>query len=460
VAEDIESKIRRLRELGKVTPEVEPTKPVGTPRKPPKRAKPTGIRARERRKRIIIGATVLVVIILIVSIGAWAYLQSQAGKALQEAKTSKEQEITAYYNTYVKKYSKNAYAKEVLLKTKNELLAKVKAAKNTEEVRAINVKEAFRNALLQIQRYEYSLELNQTKQKVLAKIERDFVPLLSRPLPNNVREEAMRDLKMLKEKIKQAKTIEDVKSVDDTPYLLKLWQDYLSYQIDNVKTPKVVLEWKEGEKIRREIYTKTAAKMVIQAATNYTSLMTYKVMPVQYVMIGILLSGDRIANGAILKPGSQVIIYSSKNSSSLANDVTVEYVLLPTTSGQISLSESQSSYSTGSSVYSESSSGSLVVTESSSSTVTASNSTKASYTYSVNLIQVLKALAANKLKDPSAVEAQLEGYGWRLLNYEKNTGIMVVEPNVKVMLIVKLPAIFVPDLLANQNTLYVATVVS
>jgi hypothetical protein len=103
VSEDIEAKIRRLRELGKAS--AEPETPVAKPapsNKPSKRPKSLGsIRAKERRKRIVLGAVIIVIVLLAVSIGAYMYLQNRAESKLSTLRTQKLAEVNSYFKPAV-----------------------------------------------------------------------------------------------------------------------------------------------------------------------------------------------------------------------------------------------------------------------------------------------------------------------------------------------------------------------
>ncbi|WP_308700741.1 DUF515 domain-containing protein [Pyrococcus yayanosii] len=99
MAEDIESKIRRLRELGRTIGETEEQPPVPAAPKPPRRriSRIGTLRERERRKRIIIGATIISIIIIVAVLAVYVYLQNKAARELELAKQAKIAEVNKYF---------------------------------------------------------------------------------------------------------------------------------------------------------------------------------------------------------------------------------------------------------------------------------------------------------------------------------------------------------------------------
>ena len=479
MSEDIEAKIRRLRELGKTG-----TEPKAAPAaKPPKKRPPTkprsvgSIRGRERRKRILVGASIIIIIILIVSIGAYVYMQNQAAERLNKARQEKLNQVTYYFRGNIVNQSQTC--SEQPIRIRNELLSKIRSAKSIEELENIDVKAEYNLALQKYnacvekqKRLEYERELNQTKREKIREIEMAFQPLLSMPLPDDLKKKTVATLNSLEKQVMNAKTEAEVNATDPEPYLLSLWKDYYYYLIDTIPGQEVVLE--KGN--YKKIVTKAEAKSIISGILDYKEIMHYKFYKVQYVDIALVLTRDRI-NGAFLKPGDQVILFA-KNSTKgpfqeIVNQGYVELVLLPKNAGQISVSESQSQSSTSSSssstTYNENhqnvynpGGGQISTQQGSTDTYqnsqTNSQSASASYSYAVDLGEILKALAAGKMQSPEAVRQQLEAYGWKVVDLEKESGMLVLQPNTEFMIIIKVPSIFVPDILTYQNSLYLAKV--
>jgi hypothetical protein len=478
VAEDIEAKIRRLRELGKASaePSAPPTKPSApSPKKPPRRPRSLStIRERERRKRILIGASIFIIIILIVSVGVYAYLQSRASSELKTVRDEKLKEVVTYFNGY--NFTNPNCTKQVTV-YKSQVVNKILQAKSIDELRSINVKlyfdkavQAYEQCVAQEREKEYQKLLNETKQRKLQEIKLSFQPLLSMPLPDSIKAKVVSTLKSLEDQVNGAKTLDQVKAINPDPYLLSLWRDYYYYEIDSVTTPDVILEM-NGVK---RLVSKDEAKAILGSVTDYRELLQYRVYPVKYVEIALVLPRDRIAGGFI-EPGDKVVFFATNGSQyqEIVNQGFVEMVLLPTNAGQISASESQSqsssSSTSSSSTYSESNSanynpGGTVYSNGTSYSDTYSNSqsagqsSSASYTYTVNLAEILKAIAAGKIEASDEVKAQLESYGWKVLNLEEASDMLVMNPETKFLVIVKVPSIFVPDILSHQNNLYVAKV--
>ncbi|NJE05526.1 DUF515 domain-containing protein [Thermococcus sp. M36] len=477
MSEDIEKKIKRLRELGRASAEAELSKAATPPvpvKKPPKKRRSMGsIKERERRKRIIVGATIILIIILAVSIGAYVYLQNRATWELENAKSRKLAEL----NTYFKPGSElmnSTIGKEAYTELRNRILA----AKSIDEVNAIDIKAAYTEAMDKYQAYiaeqkqiEYEKQLNRTKQEKVKLIELEFQPLLSMPLPDDLKKKAVDVLANLEDRVMSATSMEQVNSTNPAPYLLELWRDYYFYLVDSVQTQSVILE-KNGVK---RILSKTEAKSILGSITDYRELMGYRVYRVEYVDIALVLPRDRI-NGAFLSPGDKVMIFAKNGTSSfkeIANEGYIELVLLPRDAGVISVSEAQSqttsSNTASSNQYSEQHQseyqpgGSAVTNSQRTSDVytseqSSSQSASASYSYSVDLTEILKAIAAGKIQASEDVKEQLRAYGWEVVDLEKESGMLVLDPNAQFLVILKVPSIFVPDILSNQQTIYIAKV--
>ena len=482
MAEDIEAKIRRLRELGRgaTEPPTPPaTSPAPPPKKPPSRSRYIGtIREKERRKRVIIGALVIVLVVLLVSAGVYSYLQKKASRELKNVKEQKLREVDSYFSKY--KFTNANCTGQVNL-YKSQVIAKILRAKSLDEVKAINVKvyfdkavQAYEQCVAREKEIEYQKKLNQTKQKKLENIRLAFQPLLAMPLPDSLKAKAVSALKGLEEQVESAKTIEQVNEIDPDPYLLSLWRDYYYYRIDSITSPDLILEKKNV----KMLVSKNEAKSILGSVMDYHELLQYKIKPVQYVEIALVLPRERIAGGFV-KPGDRVVFFATNGTGKVYREIVnqgyVEMVLLPTSAGQISASESQSqsssSSTTSSSAYTESHSTNYNPGETSysngtsysdtySNSQSAGQSSSASYSYNVNLAEILKAIAAGKIQASGEAKEALQSYGWKVLNLEESSNMLVMTPDTKFLIIVKVPSIFVPDILANQESLYVAKVSS
>ncbi len=476
VSEDIEAKIRRLRELGKASVEPEVPKTAKPPvRKPPKKPRPVGsIRERERRKRILIGASIVILVILIISIGAYIYMENRAAEELTQAKNKKLAEVNSYFkpgselmNTT---FGKNA---------RDELIRKINAAQTVEEVQSIDVKAAYQEAWNQYQAYleeqkrlEMERQLNQTKKEKISQIEAQFSQLLAMPLPDDLKKKVIDSLNSLEEQVMSATTEQQVNAVNADPYLLELWREYYYYVIDTIPTQNVILERDNVKKI----VTKAEAKSALGGILDYRELIQYKVYKVEFVDIALVLSRDKI-NGAFLAPGDKIMIFAKNATNApfkeIVNEGYVELVLLPTQAGTISVNEAQSqtssSSTTSSTQYTEqhntqytpgdtSITNGQAISDIYTNSQTASQSASASYSYTVDLTEILKAIAAGKIQASEDVKEQLRAYGWEIVDLEKESGMLVLDPNTQFLIIVKVPSIFVPDILSNQQYLYIAKV--
>lgn len=469
MSEDIEAKIRRLRELGKVTVEQEarPSKPPVA--RPPRRVSKIGsLRERERKRRIMIGAAIVIIILLAISAAIYTYYQNRALRELEQAKQQKIAEVNKYFM--------GELANDT---AKFELIKQIQAAKSIEELNKIDVKKVYEERLAELQRKKEEEarkraieELNKAKAQQISAIEQAFELLLAQPLPEDLKNEAIQKLNQLKQEVENAQSKEQVLAVDPTPYLVDLWKKYYYYLIDSIPTQKVIL--KRGEEKR--IYTKVEAKYVISKITNLSELLQYTVEKAEMVQIALVLTRDSI-NGAFLSPGDKIKIYAKNGTKGqyikIADEGYVDLILLPTTAGQISLSESQSEGSTVSTSsttsYSESHStsytpGDTTITNAQnandqySTTQSSSDSSSAYYNYNVNLAEVLKAIAAGKIEAPEDVKEQLSQYGWKILDLEKDSGMLVLDPTVTFLVIIEVPAEFVTDILNYKDMIYIAKI--
>ncbi|MBO8175277.1 MAG: DUF515 domain-containing protein [Thermococcus sp.] len=469
MSEDIEAKIRRLRELGKATAEQEarPSKPPVA--RPPRRVSKIGsLRERERKRRIMIGAAIVIIILLAFSVAVYTYYQNRTLRELEQAKQQKIAEVNKYFT--------GELANDT---AKFELLRQIQAAKSIEELNKIDVKKVYEERLAELQRKKEEEarkkaleELNKAKAQQISVIEQAFEPLLAQPLPEDLKNEAIQKLNQLKDEVESAQSEEQVLAVDPTPYLLDLWKKYYYYLIDSTPTQKVIL--KKGEEKR--IYTRVEAKYVISKITNLSDLLQYTVEKAEMVQIALVLTRDSI-NGAFLSPGDKIKIYAKNGTKGqyikIADEGYVDLILLPTTAGQISLSESQSEGSTVSTSsttsYSESHStsytpGDTTITNAQnandqySTTQSSTDSSSAYYNYNVNLAEVLKAIAAGKIEAPEEVKEQLYQYGWKIIDLEKDSGMLVLDPTARFLVIIEVPAEFVTDILNYKDMIYIAKI--
>lgn len=477
MSEDIEAKIRRLRELGKASAESEPiksTKPIKPkPSKPSRRISRIGsVRERERRKRILIGSAIIIIIVLAISWGVYSYYKNAGVRELEQAKNAKIAEVDTYFKGNIMNFP---YAQ----RKKAELLNEIAAAQSIEDVKKIDVKAAYQDVLRKYQqaleeqkRIEQEKILNETKREKIDEIKLKFEPLLSRPLPQDIRKKAISVLKSLEDQVMSAKTVQEINSTTVTPYLLELWKEYYYFLIDNIPTQNVILE-KAGSK---KIYTKDEAKTLIGSLLDYKEIMQYHVGKVEMVDMALVLPRSRI-NGAFVSPGDKIVIFSKNSTNSpyteIANMGYVEMVLLPKQAGIISAKESQSQSSSSSTSSSDSYSeqhsraytpaGTSISNGQSSSDAysssqTSSQSSSAAYNYNVDLSEILKAVAAGKIKAADEVKKELESYGWEVVDLEKLSGMLVMDANTQVLVIIKVPSVFVPDILSHQNFIYIAKV--
>jgi len=478
VAEDIEAKIRRLRELGKVSAEPEsPSAPSHAPSpraKPPKRPRRIGsIRERERKKRIIIGASLIVLILLGVAYGVYVWQSNKSKEALRNAKVQKIQELNALFKGPILNTS---YGKAEYQKLWNE----IQAARSINEVNSVDVKAAYNQVY---QKYQQELAekerekqlklLNEAKSQKKSEIELAFQSLLAQPLPEDIRKHVLQVENTLFETVDNATITDQVNAVDPTPYLVSLWREYYKYKIDSIPGNYVVLEY-NGEK---GIYTKDNAIALIYRMSNYTEIMKYRVEKVEFVKVALLLTRDRVVGGFI-QPNSEIIIYAQNSKQGgyikMAEFGYIDKILLPAEAGIINLNEQQGSSSSSSSSSSSqdsqnyqnsasaggttvSNSGASSTSQSSSSST--SQSSSASYSYSVNLGEIMKAISSGKIAGSEEALKQLQNYGDNLLSLESSLQLENIPNNVPFLVIVKVPSVYVPDILSHINTVYIGEVV-
>lgn len=464
MAEDIEEKIRRLRELGRVSVEEKEEKkaptPIAGPSPPRKPSRLGRLREKERRKRIIIGASIIAVIIIAVVIGLYTTYQNRAAEKLQEAKLAKIKEVNQYFTGELENDPMKA-----------QLINQINQAKSIDELEKIDVKAIAEQRKAQLEQERLQREFQQAKATKLTQIEQSFELLLSQPLPEDIKSEAVQAYNQLKERVNSAKTKDEVSLIDPNPYLLELWRKYYYYLIDNTPTQKVIL--KKGTE--KSVYTKTEAKYMLSKVTDFTELLQYTIEKAEMVQVALVLPRENV-NGAFLSSGDKIKIFAQINSTvirKIADEGYVNMVLFLTDSGVIAISESQqetkniqttsdTSYSDSYSEnyapgdqsisYEQSTEESHSVSQSSSQTVSAS------YTYNVKLNEILKAIAANKIAAADEVREQLSRYKLNLFDLEQSTGLLATDPTAKVLVIVEVPAEFVEDILKYRDALYITKI--
>jgi hypothetical protein len=402
------------------------------------------------------------------------YLQDKAQKELVNARAKKLAEVNMYFKP---EFFNNTNCTSEVNSIKAQLINQITKATSVDELNAIDVKgnydlamQKYTECVQEIKRQELEKQLNAAKEQKIKAIELEFQPLLSMPLPDDIKNKAINYLNELENRVKTAGSIEEVNSIKSDPYLLELWRDYYYWRINYLAEQgytDVILEYGGSKKM----VSVSDAKAILGGIMDYHELMQYKVVKVEWVELSLVLPKKNI-NGAFISPGDRIKIFvQGKNMT--AFDGYFELVLLPIQGGSISVSESQSQSSSSSTStstsYSEShassaSPGGASISDSSSAsdsysnTQSASQSSSASYSYNVNLAEILKAIAAGKIQASEDVKKQLSAYGWKVLDLEKGTSIEAIDHNTQLLVIVKVPSIFVPDILDNQKALYIAKV--
>ncbi|HII60833.1 DUF515 domain-containing protein [Pyrococcus horikoshii] len=468
MAEDIEEKIRRLRELGRAAAETEEQPPTPGPPKPPRRrvSRIGMFRERERRKRIIIGALVLTIVIVGAVISIYTYLESKAARELENAKKAKIAEVNKCFT--------GELANDTV---KVQLINKILAAKSVKEVQSINVKaicekrlQEIREAKRRAEEEKRLKELEALKNQTKENIKLAFEPLLQVRVPDELKAEIVSTLNALLAQVDAAKTKDEVLSISPDEYLLNLWKKVYFYRIDSIPTKDVIL--KRGTSMN--IYTKEEAKEIIGKIGTLSELLQYSVKEVEFVQVALVLPRDSVVGG-FLEPGDKIKIYARSNGTKFEEIVPegrVSMVLFA--ASKINLYESETkttSVSSSSSTTSQQSSltnyapgaetnyqTSQTSQTQASTTQTSSETISASYSYSVDLSEILKAIAAGKINDPEKVKAELEKYGWKVLDLERETNLMALPKNTEVLVLVEVPKDFVPKLLTYESSVVIAKI--
>jgi len=270
VAEDIEEKIRRLRELGRAAAETEEQPPTPGPPKPPRRrvSRIGMFRERERRKTIVIVGAV---------ISIYTYLESKAARELENAKKAKIAEVNKCFT--------GELANDTV---KVQLINKILAAKSVKEVQSINVKaicekrlQEIREAKRRAEEEKRLKELEALKNQTKENIKLAFEPLLQVRVPDELKAEIVSTLNALLAQVDAAKTKDEVLSISPDEYLLNLWKKVYFYRIDSIPTKDVIL--KRGTSMN--IYTKEEAKEIIGKIGTLSELLQYSVKEVEFVQV-------------------------------------------------------------------------------------------------------------------------------------------------------------------------------
>jgi hypothetical protein len=417
MAEDIEAKIRRLRELGKAGAEPEappaPTPRTAPPAKPPRR-RIGSIREKERKRRIIIGASILITIILIASLGIYAWYSGKKAKELENAKQEKLRLLDQTFKPLLDK----GYGTETYAQLKNKILH----AKSKSELDAIDIQAEYEKVLQKYEQeikrqkeLEFEKELNRTKERKREEINLLFQPLLEQGVSVPLRGKILNAKNRLIEQVEKSNSIEEINMTDPTPVVVSLWHDVYREKINRLPGSYVIIEYNGTA----TMLTKSEAKGLIASITDLNELLKYQVRKVEFVKLALLIPKERLVGG-FLKKGDKIRIYTEKGP--ITDVGYIEQILVPSVAGSINLNENTESVSQNSSNYSR-------------------------YSYSIDLVQLLRALAANETDNPDELIAELENYGIKLIELEKETQLQAIPPGVPYLVIVKVPDIYVPKII-------------
>ncbi|MDV3103794.1 DUF515 domain-containing protein [Thermococcus waiotapuensis] len=424
MAEDIESKIRRLRELGKTATEPE-TPPTAKPKPEPGARLPRrgigSLREKERKRRIIIGASIIIALVLIASFGVYTWYSNKKASELENARGEKLKLLDQTFKPLLDK----GYGRETYSQLRTEILQ----AKSKEELNRIDINAAYSQVLQQYEadlqrqkQLEFETELNRTKEKKIQEINTLFQPLLEQSVSTPVRGKILDARNSLINQVENANSIEDVNGTNPIPIVVSLWQEVYKDRINSMPGSYVILEY-NGTPM---MLTKTEAKGYITSVMDLNELLKYRVRKVEFVRLALLVPKERLVGG-FLKNGDKVRIYTEEGT--IADMGYIEDILIPATAGVINLNENMQS-------------------------VSGNVSNSSQYYYSVDLVQLLRALAANKTNNPDELMATLKDYGIKLTSLEKETQLMNIPYGVPYLVIVKVPDIYVPKILYATQRQY------
>lgn len=381
--------------------------------------------------RLIVGSIVFLVIIGAVASGItyFGYIKPKREK-LKEAQIEKLKEIQEAF--------KGIESSTI----RSELIKKVRDARTAEEVKGIDVRGP---ASFEKLRFE-KLNLVESSYKG---------PLAYHP-----------DKRRLISEINNAKDISDLKAIDVEGSALKAWRTYLEGLIEESVNEKGKVEIFEKE-IPSVVDKERALAIVRDATLEQLMEITVK-YPEPDATLGFPIVLDRVnAASGILSVGDYVDVFvrgeSIENTSLVTRQARILAIFQERTRGQISLSESEKKYDTGGGYESKG-----VVTSSSISTAGASGasltalpwqdyigtgsaglkSRARSTTYTVDLIEIIKAASANKVSE-SYVRHMLSDYGIRLTDLEYTS--QLGDFDAKYMILVEIPKETIPVVLqANE----------
>lgn len=457
MAENLEEKIKNIRELGQ-------QESKGKKIKAPKFSFSDPM-----KRRALVGA--LTIILLISIVGAFVYHKQKENyiAQLEQEKALKIQEI----NNYFKGPLENSTYKQ-------ELISQVQSAQKIEEVRAIDVKSAYQKALEEYnkqieeqERLKYLKELEDKKTLKLQELDTKFAEFLSLPLPEDIKAKAIEEKTTLRAQIENATKIEDVEAVNIDIPLLTLWREYATYKVQSLPGNYVVLSY-DGQEY---LMSKEKAIFTIQTLNSIDVLKTVYAEEVHLVTIALSVKRTNIVGGFV-QPGDLVKIFGINPTSGEYEEVVeqgeVQLVLIPTDGAKINAFENyvttiSGSESTSTSTTNTDSESKTFVyngvtyetsetssdTTSESSTDQYSSSESQSYGYSTALTELIKMLTVGKVENKEEVEAALQEYGLRLLNYEKDSNIKVIPDDAVFLVVVKVPDKSVADLLNHKDWFFV-----
>ncbi|MEE8168777.1 MAG: DUF515 domain-containing protein [Candidatus Hydrothermarchaeales archaeon] len=255
--------------------------------------------------------------------------------------------------------------------------------------------------------------------------------------------------------IEKAKTVDNIVALQvidiETPAIVA-WSDYRLDQVDELLATIEEIELKVGVESYRllpEIKQKIRMLSLAELKESVIRELKYEYVPMRL---------QRVAAGGFPKEGTNLNIYYKKNENAtvyLAKDGKIISILLAASSGSIDLTESETRSKVGGGVEGFGTVPSLSIGATAGAltgTFTGSAGTSISQTkttFTVDLIEVQKAYAANKISK-SDFEAMLDKYGMRLGEIEEMTKFG--EFDREYLMLVRVTAQEAPDLVSKLYT--------
>lgn len=421
----------------------------------------------EQKKKLIRFMGIFFIALMIGSVAYFAYSYYTTSEAVRFKR------LQAMKYEQVEKLFTGPLANDTV---KQQLLLKIKYAKSVEELEAIDVEkiyqERYQQYLEEQKRAEEEkrlMELNDAKAKLSSDVNVYFAKIENVFLANNdvemYNKAGARKVELL-ELIANATSISELDSINPDFEAAIIYMEYLKKHIATLPGDEVVVYYGGEDRVM----TKDEVIEELAGVMSVDELLKYSIAPVEYVYMAVLVP-RKAALGGYLEFGSDVVVYGKDFETQkyvrLLPKAKLEFYVLTYGNGIISLQESQQVTDSSTDVIENTQQNIYNVNDNNSTIVSGVTVTQQdvdqdthSISYSTDLAELLKAIAAERIQNIDEIKEKLENYGVDLAELEKKTQVMALPEDAVLFVVLKVPEVAVDDILYYQEMggLYIAEI--